>query len=136
MKKQLHFLFLLVSKYLNVFGCDKSGDSIALVSEILNIKPFDAIVFLNNNLGLGLDLNNKQRNNFNFINTYEQKKKAREMYDLWKRQKFSDGCEYLHLLENKYKEACKKLDFIEKVDDFFNNEEINIIMNVTKSSTI
>lgn len=105
------------------------GDVITLVSDLLNIKPLDAIIFLNNNLGLGINIDNKQRNNFNYINTYEQKKKAREKYDLWKRQTFSDACSYLHLLEDKYEEACKKFDCIEKADEFFNDEDVNKYYN-------
>lgn len=111
------------------FSCGKKGDSITLVSEILKVTPLEAVIFLNNNLGLGININNKQRSNFSFANEYDQKKKAREKYDLWKRQTFSDACSYLHLLENKYEEACKDFNCIEKADDFFNNEDVNKYYN-------
>ena len=51
------------------------------------------------------------------------------MYDLWKRQTFSDACDYLHMLENNYEKACKELGFIEKVDEFFDNEDVNKYYN-------
>ena len=106
------------------FGCDKGGDSISLVSSILNISPLDAAKFLNNNLGLGLNISNNKQYNFNYVNTYEQKKKAREKYEQWKNETFQSLCDYLHKLENDYISADKELNFIEKADEYFDNEKI------------
>lgn len=113
------------------FGCGKGGDVITLVSDLLNIKPLEAAKFLNNNLGLGINISNNSKYNFNYINTYEQKKKAKEKYDLWKRQSFSDACSYLHILEDNYEKVCKELGTIEKADEFFDNEDVNKYYNET-----
>ena len=51
------------------FGCGKGGDSISLVSELLNINALEAAKSINYTLGLGLDPN--QKSNYFEINKYK-----------------------------------------------------------------
>lgn len=106
------------------FGCGESGDSITLVSKVLNITPFEAVKFLNSNLGLGLNISGKQSYNFYAVNTYENKRKTKEMFEKWKNETFINLCIYLHNLEKKYAEKCKIFSNIETADDFFNDEDV------------
>ncbi|CUN87125.1 DNA primase [Clostridium disporicum] len=56
------------------FGCGETGDSITLVSKILNIKPYKAAQYINDSLALGLNLSkNKCKSEFKFPNKYKQK---------------------------------------------------------------
>lgn len=110
--------------YFAAFGCGRAGDSITLVSELLNIKSFEALVFLNNNLGLGLNIDNKQRNNFHIVNKYEEKQKAKKIYEKWKKETFIQLCEYLKDLKDKYQEKCSKFNSIEQADMFFNDLDV------------
>lgn len=106
------------------FGCGKSGDCITLVSEVLNISALEAAKFINNNLGLGINISANQKYNFNYVNIYEQKKKAREQYEKWKRETYNNLCDYLHVLEQKYKEKCDKYSLVEQADEFFADEDV------------
>lgn len=85
------------------FGCGKGGDSISLVSELLNINALEAAKSINYTLGLGLDPN--QKSNYFEINKYKNKQKTEEIFRQWENKTFQLLCDYLHLLwdwEEKY----------------------------------
>lgn len=85
------------------FGCGKGGDSISLVSELLNINALEAAKSINYTLGLGLDPN--QKSNYFEINKYKNKQKTEEIFKKWENKTFQLLCDYLHLLwkwEEKY----------------------------------
>lgn len=91
---------------------------------MLNISSLDAAKFINNNLGLGINISGNQKYNFNYINTYEQKKKAKMLFECWKRETFNNLCEHLHTLEDNYRKKCEKFNTIEQADEFFNDEDV------------
>ena len=78
------------------FGCGKGGDSISLVSELLNINALEAAKSINYTLGLGLDPN--QKSNYFEINKYKNKQKTEEIFKKWENKTFQLLCDYLHLL--------------------------------------
>ncbi len=78
------------------FGCGKGGDSISLVSELLNINALEAAKSINYTLGLGLDPN--QKSNYFEINKYKNKQKTEEIFKQWENKTFQLLCDYLHLL--------------------------------------
>jgi len=105
------------------FGCGKGGDSIALVSEILKCNPIEAAKFISQNLKLGIDTS-YSRNNFKYINEYEQKRKAREQYEKWKNENFIKLCKKLHEIEDRYYKKCEEINSIERADEFFNDKDV------------
>lgn len=84
------------------FGCGRGGDSISLVSELLNINALEAAKNINYNLNLGLNI--EKPNNYLEINKYKQKRKNEEMFKQWENKIFQLLCDYLHLLWNWEKE--------------------------------
>ena len=106
------------------FACGEKGDSITLVSKLLNITPFEAVKFLNNNLGLGLDISGKQSYNFYAVNTYENKRKTKEMFEKWQKETFINLCDYLHKLEKNYADKCEKYSSIDMNELFFEDEDV------------
>ena len=88
------------------FGCEKGGDVISLVSEILNINALEAAKSINYTLGLGLDPNYKST--YFEINKYKEKRKTEEMFKEWENKTFQLLCDYLHLLQNWKKEKASK----------------------------
>lgn len=78
------------------FGCDKGGDSISLVAELLNVNALEAAKSINRNLGLGLDPNQKA-SSFE-INKYKKKMELEEAFRKWENKTFQLLCDYLHLL--------------------------------------
>lgn len=98
------------------FGCGKGGDSISLVSELLNINAFEAAKSINYTLGLGLDPN--QKSNYFEINKYKNKQKTEEIFKQWENKTFQLLCDYLHLLWKWEKEKAPK-NMEEDPDDLF-----------------
>lgn len=98
------------------FGCGKGGDSISLVSELLNINALEAAKSINYTLGLGLDPN--QKSNYFEINKYKNKQKTEEIFKQWENKTFQLLCDYLHLLWKWEKEKAPK-NMEEDPDDLF-----------------
>lgn len=107
------------------FGCGKGGDSISLVSGLLNINALEAAKNINYTLGLGLDPN--QKSTYFQINKYKEKQKTEEMFKQWENKTFQLLCDYLHLLwkwereedwqSDLYVEAMHNKDYIEYLID-------------------
>lgn len=98
------------------FGCGKGGDSISLVSELLNINALEAAKSINYTLGLGLDPN--QKSNYFEINKYKSKQKTEEIFKQWENKTFQLLCDYLHLLW-KWEEEKAPKNMEEDPDDLF-----------------
>lgn len=98
------------------FGCGKGGDSISLVSELLNINALEAAKSINYTLGLGLDPN--QKSNYFEINKYKNKQKTEEIFKKWENKTFQLLCDYLHLLW-KWEEEKAPKNMEEDPDDLF-----------------
>ena len=98
------------------FGCGKGGDSISLVSELININALEAAKSINYTLGLGLDPN--QKSNYFEINKYKNKQKTEEIFKQWENKTFQLLCDYLHLLWKWEKEKAPK-NMEEDPDDLF-----------------
>jgi len=98
------------------FGCGAGGDCITLVSKLLNINAYQSAISINNNLGLGLNPNQKITH-FE-INQYKVKKETEENFKKWENKTFILLCDYLHLLQD-WKEEKAPLDAQEEVDDLF-----------------
>lgn len=98
------------------FGCGKGGDSISLVSELLNINALEAAKSINYTLGLGLDPN--QKSNYFEINKYKNKQKTEEIFKQWENKTFQLLCDYLHLLW-KWEEEKVPKNIEEDSDDLF-----------------
>ncbi len=105
------------------FGCGKKGNSITLVQELLGISPLESVKYINNNLGLGLELNTPT-SHFE-INKYKEQRKTEEAFKKWELETFILLSKYLRLLKRwkdikdldseLYVEACKQLDYIEYI---------------------
>ena len=74
---------------------------ITLVSLLLNIKPYQAAKYINDNLGLGLDF--KGKTDEIKINRYKQKQIAKQQFALWENRTFQTLCNSIH-----------KMNFVEK----------------------
>lgn len=98
------------------FGCGKGGDSISLVSELLNINALEAAKSINYTLGLGLDPN--QKSNYFEINKYKNRQKTEEIFKKWENKTFQLLCDYLHLLW-KWEEEKAPKNMEEEPDDLF-----------------
>ena len=98
------------------FGCGKGGDSISLVSELLNINALEAAKSINYTLGLGLDPN--QKSNYFEINKYKKKQKTEEIFKKWENKTFQLLCDYLHLLW-KWEEEYAPKNMEEDPNDLF-----------------
>lgn len=120
------------------FGCGKKGDSITLVSELLNISQLEAAKYINENLGLGIETNIKkyqtkeEKKKYDaLLNEYEQKRKKREYFKEKENHTFQILCDYFHLLKHykelkdinneDYIESLQQIDKIEYYIDFFIN---------------
>lgn len=105
------------------FGCNKKGDSITLVSEMLNIRPFEAAVFLNNNLGLGVEIGSS--NNYTLYNEKQYKKKNTTEKQLkeWEKETFIKLTNKYHRLK-RYEKIMSKL-FSNYPELYFN--DVNIV---------
>ncbi len=98
------------------FGCGKGGDSISLVSELLNINALEAAKSINYTLGLGLDPN--QKSNYFEINKYKNRQKTEEIFKKWENKTFQLLCDYLHLLW-KWEEEYAPKNMEEDPNDLF-----------------
>lgn len=103
------------------FGCGIAGDSITLVSKILNINAYESAKQLNSIFGLGLDF---ERPTSNFeLNRYKQIQQAKENLRRWRDKTLNLLCNYLHSLTEI--EKLQKHDMIEYYIDelIFGTEE-------------
>lgn len=107
------------------FGCGKGGDSISLVSELLNVNALEAAKSINYTLGLGLDPN--QESSYFQINKYKEKQKIEEMFKKWENKTFQLLCDYLHLLITWEKEEEWQSDLY--VEAIHNKDYINYIID-------
>lgn len=115
------------------FGCGERGDVITLVAKILNVKPLEAAQYINTRLGLGIEQKNMNKVELNsWVNTYEQKRTAKENFKKWDVKAFQILCNYIQLLEKwqkigdfddeRFVEALQKKDIIDYyITDFFIN---------------
>lgn len=130
------------------FGCDKKGDSITLVSELLNISNLEAAIYINDSLGLGIETNmNKKRTKEEkrkydaALNKYKKTREIKEEFQKWENETFQLLCDYLHLLwrnieekkpknisdefDDLYIEALQEIDKIEYyIDEIFINGKL------------
>ena len=94
------------------FGCNKKGDSISLVSELLGISPFEAAKYLNDMLHLEIDIKGK-REDKNKINLYIQQRESKKRFDEWENQTFQFLCDcYKKILEWKKTKEPEKDEYI------------------------
>lgn len=121
------------------FGCGKKGDVITLVQELLNITPLQAAIYINDNLGLGIQFNKnhfttyEERKKYNvLLNKYKEKRTREKYFNEKENKTFQTLCNYLHLLEHwkelkdindeRYIEALQQTDKIEYwLDEIFIN---------------
>ena len=105
------------------------GDSITLVSKILNISPFEAVKYLNDMLHLGIDIKGKKVDQ-NKINLYLQQREAKKRFDEWENKTFQFLCDLYHKLsewkkiqdpeKDEYIYALKNIDYVSYlIDEFF-----------------
>ena len=113
------------------FGCGKGGDSISLVSELLNVNALEAAKSINHILGLGLD-DNKKTTHFE-INKYKEKKKIEDTFKQWENKTIQLLCDYLHLLwrwEKEYKPKNMQEEFNDLFVEAMNNKDyINYLLD-------
>lgn len=105
------------------FGCNKKGNTITLVKEMLNISALEAAKYLNNNLGLGVDMENRQT--YSYVNKYNEKRKTKERFKKWEKNTFVILSKYYRMLkdwkENRilqspyYEYALKHIDYVEYI---------------------
>lgn len=94
------------------FGCGEKGNSITLVSKILNIKHVEAAKYLNDMLNLGIDIKGK-REDKNKINLYIQQRESKKRFDEWENQTFQFLCDcYKKILEWKKTKGPEKDEYI------------------------
>lgn len=120
-----------VSKSLNIFccfGCGEKGDSIKLVSKILNVKPLEAAKYINDSLNLGIEIENSKKTNKYNINKFMQSKKNYEKFNEWEKEmfiklskKYRELKYTKHDLTNpKYLESLYKCDYLSYIiEDIF-----------------
>lgn len=105
------------------------GDSITLVSELLNMKPFETVKYLNDMLHLGIEINGKKVD-MQKVNRYMQVQKAEKMFKKWENETFQLLCDVYHVLadwkkisnprNDDYIYALKNIDYIGyMIDDVF-----------------
>lgn len=87
------------------FGCGKGGDVISLVSEVLDLSPLNSVIYLNDHLGLGIDLHMNRNQSYSerkkynaMINRYNQRRKQKKVFEEKTNKTFQILCDYLHLL--------------------------------------
>lgn len=105
------------------------GDSITLVSELLNMKPFETVKYLNDMLHLGIEIKGKKVD-MQKVNRYMQVQKAEKMFKKWENETFQLLCDAYHVLvdwkkilnprNDDYIYALKNIDYIGyMIDDVF-----------------
>lgn len=111
------------------FGCNKGGDAITLVAELLNIKPLEAVKYLNDVFHLGIETDGKKAD-MKKVNRYLQIKKAEESFKRWENKTFQLLCDAYHVLvdwkniknpkNDNYIYALKNIDYIGyMIDEIF-----------------
>lgn len=75
------------------FGCEAGGDSITLVSKLLNINAYESAKQLNNIFCLGIDFGRPTAQYE--INRYKQMQEAKERFNKWYNKTFIMLCDYL-----------------------------------------
>ena len=121
------------------FGCEKKGDSITLVSELLNISPLEAAMYINESLGLGIEIGIKKNRTREekkkydaALTKYNQMRKFKIEFLKWENETYQLLCDYLHQLghwkelknidDERYVEALQQMDMIEfYIDEIFIN---------------
>jgi len=81
------------------FGCDKGGDVISLVSELLHVNAYQAANQINNIFNLGVDFDKKTSSAE--IDKYNQKLKVKEAFNKWENETYQLLCDYYQYLEKK-----------------------------------
>lgn len=83
----------------------KDGDVISLVSEVLELSPLNSVIYLNDHLGLGIDLHMNRNQSYSerkkynaMINRYNQRRKQKKVFEEKTNKTFQILCDYLHLL--------------------------------------
>lgn len=100
------------------FGCDKSGDVISLVSELLHINAYQAAEQINCIFNLGVDFNRKTSSIE--IERWHQKQKAKEAFKKWENETFQLLCDYFRFLEDKNdEETFQEIAKVEYYVDLF-----------------
>lgn len=100
------------------FGCDKSGDVITLVSELLNINAYESARQINCIFNLGVDFDKKTSSIE--IERWNQKQKAKEKFKEWESKTFQLLCDYFQFLEAKQDdETFQEITKIEYYIDLF-----------------
>lgn len=96
---------------------------------MLNIKPFEAVKYLNDMLHLGLDIKGNKVDK-NKVNIYIQQREARKRFEKWENETFQLLCDAYHVLadwkkilnprNDNYIYALKNIDYIGyMIDDVF-----------------
>ena len=106
------------------FGCDKSGDVISLVSELLHINAYQAAEQINCIFNLGVDFNKKTSSIE--IDKWNQRQKAKEAFKKWENETFQLLCEYLHFCEKEqiYEEISKTEYYVDLFIDGTESEKL------------
>lgn len=116
-EKTPSFSVLPSKNIFNCFGCGKKGDSITLVSEMLNLKPLESVKYINERLNLGIEIGKSNFDNAE-INKYVQRKKAIEEFNKWENETFQLLCDFY-----------RQLDKWEKIGDPQNEKYIYALKN-------
>lgn len=106
----------------NCFGCGKKGDVITLVCEMLKVQPLEAVIFLNNNLGLGLEVSSKRGDGFYRQKQYKKKTTTENSLKEWQQKMFQK-------LTNRYRELrnyekTKSIELINEPDLYFEDSKV------------
>lgn len=80
------------------FGCGEAGDSIHLVSKLLNVNNYEAAKQINKALGLGIKFEGKVDKWA--VAQHQQAQKTKEQFEKWENETFILLCDYLHCLED------------------------------------
>lgn len=78
------------------FGCGEGGDSITLMSKVLNINAYESAKQLNQIFGLGVDFGHVVTKYE--LNRYKQIQEAKERFEIWHNKTLQMLCDYLHSL--------------------------------------
>lgn len=119
------------------FGCGEKGDSITLVSKMLNIKPLKAAQYINDSLKLGLNFNSSAKSDFKSISKYKQKSLILEEFKKWENDTFILLSDYRRYLEKKNDdETAEMLSEVDYYLDIFtlgsNSEKLQFLKNNKK----
>ncbi len=118
------------------FVCNETFDCISLVSKLFHLKPIESVKKLSKDFGLNFDTG--QPVNQEYIKQVNAQNELLQLFDKWEKETFINLTDYLHLLNRwkqqyvptkeefmnnqineKYVEACHKIDYIEYLIDVF-----------------